>query len=135
MKVAVDGEYNHPFFGMSKSEDGYQKRLRARVQNTLTEFEEKMRGNGQDRLIVNSPLTHEEDERPWMCRSDYIDEVKELMKRSRGRELPGTFNPLVISELFVERCQPWKNIAAAVELRILQVVHEATHDIVEHVAA
>lgn len=135
MKAAVDGEYNHPFFGMSKSDDGYRKRLRARVQNTLAEFEQKMREDGQDRLIVDSPRTDEEDDRPWIYRSDYIDEVKELMKRSRGRELPGTFNPLVISELFAERCQPWGYIAATVEQRILQVVYEVTRDIVEHVAA
>ncbi|KID95315.1 interferon-induced GTP-binding protein Mx, partial [Metarhizium majus ARSEF 297] len=135
MKAAVDGEYNHPFFGMSKSEDGYRKRLRARVQNTLTEFEREMRENGQDRLIVDSPPTDEEDERRWICRSAYIDEVKELMKRSRGRELPGTFNPLVISELFAEQCQPWETIAGAVEQRVLQVVSEVARDIVEHVAA
>ncbi|KJK73725.1 hypothetical protein H634G_10994 [Metarhizium anisopliae BRIP 53293] len=120
---------------MSKSDDGYRKRLRARVQNTLAEFEQKMREDGQDRLIVDSPRTDEEDDRPWIYRSYYIDEVKELMKRSRGRELPGTFNPLVISELFAERCQPWGYIAATVEQRILQVVYEVTRDIVEHVAA
>ncbi|KHO11402.1 hypothetical protein MAA_10917 [Metarhizium robertsii ARSEF 23] len=64
MKAAVDGEYNHPFFGTSKSEDGYRKRLRARVQNTLTEFEQEMRVNGQDRVIVDSPPTDGEDIRP-----------------------------------------------------------------------
>ena len=135
IKAAVDGEYNNSFFGTPKSEDGYRKRLRARIQNTLIDFEEEMRVKGHHRVIVDSPLSDEEDERPWICRTDYIDEVKELMKRSRGRELPGTFNPMVIAELFSEQCQPWKRIAGAAEQRVLQVVHEVIRDVVEHVAA
>src|SRR5690606_7561028 len=37
--------------------------------------------------------------------------VKRLIVRSRGDELPGTFNPLLIANLFWEQSSPWKNIA------------------------
>jgi hypothetical protein len=30
------------------------------------------------------------------------------MKRSRGIELPGTFNPLIIGDLFFQQSRPWK---------------------------
>ncbi len=33
------------------------------------------------------------------------------MKRTRGRELPGTFNPMVVADLFLDQCRPWEAIA------------------------
>ncbi|KAG6008281.1 hypothetical protein E4U21_004743 [Claviceps maximensis] len=135
MKAAVDGEYNNSFFGSAKSDDGYKKRLRARVQNILAEFEEVMRLRGQQKTIIDdssaanvSALGHRK-----LTRSSYIDEVKELMKRSRARELPGTFNPLIVGELFAEQCQPWAQLAADAETRILQAVDEVAHAIVDHI--
>ena len=34
-----------------------------------------------------------------------------LLVQSRGRELPGTFNPMLISELFQEYSEPWEERA------------------------
>ncbi|KAG6012454.1 hypothetical protein E4U54_007525 [Claviceps lovelessii] len=129
MKAAVDGEYNHPFFGSAKSEEGYKKRLRARVQNILAEFEEVMRLRGKQKVIVETSSAGSRE----VTRSSYIDEVKDLMKRSRARELPGTFNPLMIGELFADQCQPWTNLAAEAGTRILKAVDEVTLAIVEHI--
>ncbi|OCK86956.1 interferon-induced GTP-binding protein Mx [Cenococcum geophilum 1.58] len=141
MKAAVDRIYNDPFFGSAKTEDGYQKRLRAVVQNSLTSFKDKMRIDGQTRVIVDrDPLVDEvqepDDETSprEISRSDYIDEVKELMRRSRGCELPGTFNPLIIGELFSEQCHPWKGIALEAKDAILQAVFQAAQAILNHVA-
>ncbi len=33
------------------------------------------------------------------------------MSRTRGCELPGTFNPMVVADLVVEQSQPWESIA------------------------
>lgn len=133
MKAAVDGIYNNPFFGSAKTEEGYQKRLRAVVQNTLTDFEEHMRLKGQTLVIIEPPknqvLTLGE-----ISRSDYINEVRDLMRRSRGCELPGTFNPLIIGELFTDQCQPWRDIAVGAKDVILQAVYLATQAILDHVA-
>ncbi len=60
--------------------------------------------------------------------------AKERIRRSRGRELSGTFNPMVIGELFVEQCEPWQRIASNVKLEILRAVHEVTKAIVDHIA-
>lgn len=135
MKAAVDGEYSNPFFGSARTVEGYRKRLRARVQNTLAEFEEKMRAQGHYRSIVETELGNSSSLGPkQVSRSTYIDDVKHLMSRSRARELPGTFNPLIISELFAEQCQPWKALADDVENNILQVVDDVADAIADHVA-
>ncbi|KAG8406603.1 hypothetical protein J3458_020946 [Metarhizium acridum] len=64
-----------------------------------------MRVPGQQRLIVDSPPTYSKNGRSWVYRSAYVDEVEKLMKRSKGPEPPGTFNPSVISEPFAEQCK------------------------------
>ncbi|KAG6030299.1 hypothetical protein E4U41_000131 [Claviceps citrina] len=134
MKAAVDGEYNHPFFGSAKGEEGYKRRLRARVQNILAEFEKDMRLRGHHRTIVEESSDQSPSSgKNQVTRSSYIDEVKILMKRSRARELPGTFNPLIVGELFVEQCQPWGSLAAEAEKKILQAVDEVAHAIVDHI--
>ncbi|KAK5718184.1 hypothetical protein LTS12_027708 [Elasticomyces elasticus] len=43
-----------------------------------------------------------------MTRNEYLEHAKVLLTKSRGRELPGTFNPLLIADLFHEQCTPWK---------------------------
>lgn len=134
MRSALDGVYNDAFFGSARTPEGYQKRLRAVVQNTLAEFEETMRNRGQSRVICENQA-HEGATVPGtVCRSDYIDEVKDLMKRSRGCELPGTFNPLIIRELFAEQCRPWRGITSKLEEDVLRAVYRTTRSMVDYVA-
>ncbi|KAG6046180.1 hypothetical protein E4U39_001593 [Claviceps sp. Clav50 group G5] len=135
MKAAINGEYNHPFFGSAKTDEGYNKRLRARVQNTLADFKEVMRERGEQRKILDdgsseSVLGYGARK---IFRSDYIDEVQQLMERSRGCELSGTFNPLIVGELFADQCQPWKNLASETEKKVLEAVDEVEHAIVDYI--
>ena len=134
MQAAVDGNYNNPFFGSAKTDAGYRKRLRAVVQNTLADFGENMRLNGQSRIIVDFLSDDDPFSSRYVSRSNYVDEVKDLMRRSRGRELLGTFNPLIIGELFVEQCQPWKSIAIDAEKSILRAVYGMAQAILDHVS-
>ena len=134
MKSAVDGVYNDLFFGSAKTEVGYQRRLRAVVQNTLTDFEEEMRLDGQTRIILDFPSDTVPLKPDQISRSDYISEVKHLMRRSRGRELPGTFDPLIIGELFTEQCEPWRSIAVGYKDDILEAVYRVTQAILDHAA-
>ncbi|KAK6519494.1 hypothetical protein TWF281_003328 [Arthrobotrys megalospora] len=46
-----------------------------------------------------------------VSRDQAIDHAVQVMKLSRGRELPGSFNPQVIGQLFREQSEPWKQIA------------------------
>jgi hypothetical protein len=47
-------------------------------------------------LLGTSEPTH-------MSRKEYLEHAKSLLTRSRGRELPGTFNPMLIADLFYEQ--------------------------------
>ncbi|KAI9838389.1 MAG: hypothetical protein M1819_005658 [Sarea resinae] len=46
-----------------------------------------------------------------LSRSDSLSWVKEILIRTRGRELPGNFNPLLIGELFWEQSENWRELA------------------------
>ncbi|OIW28148.1 hypothetical protein CONLIGDRAFT_600580 [Coniochaeta ligniaria NRRL 30616] len=134
MRAAVDGVYNDKFFGSSKTDAGYKKRLRGVVQNTLTEFAESLREEGHARTILDSEDDVDKSNPNTVSREEFIDEVKALMSRNRGCELPGTFNPLVIGELFAEQCQPWQSITHTLEDDILQTVYHTTQAILGHIA-
>ncbi|KAF1994371.1 hypothetical protein P154DRAFT_32097 [Amniculicola lignicola CBS 123094] len=45
-----------------------------------------------------------------MTRREGVDWVVRILKRSRGKELPGSFNPLVISQLFWEQSKKWNEM-------------------------
>jgi GTP-binding protein EngB required for normal cell division len=134
IKAAVDGVYHDPFFGNAKTEEGYKKRLRAVIQNSLTEFTENMHSNGEHRIIIDTPTDNKTLPSGKISRADYLTEVGDLMIRSRGRELPGTFNPLIIGELFTEQCQPWRMIVLETKDVIIQKVYVTARAILEHIS-
>lgn len=121
---AVKGTYEDPFFA---GEDGLGRRLRAVVQNTNEDFSHVMRTYGHYHTIVDnkagdSTAKKASESSPSFLesmapqplvveRSDYLETVKELIRKSRGRELPGTFNPLRVGELFRMQSTPWEEIS------------------------
>ena len=126
MKDAVDGVYNHPFFGNARTEDGYEKRLRAVVQNSLIDFREDMRADGETLFIVDSEPSSDNISLRTVSRGKYVQQVRALTRRNRGRELPGTFNPLIIGELFTEQCQPWSGIAQGAK-ETIYIQHDTSY--------
>lgn len=133
-EFSVVGVYNDSLFGSAKPPEGYRKRLRAVLQTALTQFRQHMSTNAETRIIVDTvapdqPLTSRE-----ISRSHYVDGVKTLMQRSKGCELPGTFSPLIIGELFTEQCQPWKNIYLNAKDAVFGAVYRTIRSIIDHVA-
>ena len=123
-KAAVDGNYEHKFFGDPSSDDEYSKRLRAVVQNLNLAFSELMRKKGHHRMIADddgnkasagdSTEAPFEDIRPLvMSREEALEWVRKLLVKGRGRELPGSFNPLLVGELFRDQSIYWEKIARA----------------------
>jgi hypothetical protein len=90
-------------------DEGYERRLRAVVQNRLLDFSETLADRGMQRKIIDDDKNIEPDE-AQIHRSAFVDEVQQRMRRSRGRELPGTFNPLIIGDLFYLQSKPWQSI-------------------------
>ncbi|KAL8367053.1 hypothetical protein RB599_010965 [Gaeumannomyces hyphopodioides] len=136
---AVEGTYTDRFFGNRKKIDKFHTRLRAVVQSRLRKFAEEMRLNGQSQYIVDSESEGEGGRQvrdlPHISRSEYVENVANRLKFSKGRELPGLFNPLIVSDLFVEQCEPWGRIARLLAEDILEAVHLTTQLIVEHITA
>ena len=125
------------FFGDAASDVGYSRRLRAVVQNQLIDFAEDMRRRGHHRQIVEDGSKVNETARPTqVARSEYMEHVRRLLRRSRGQELPGTFNPLIVGVLFYEQAQPWKKIVndrygtlmAAVKATLAQTLEYTTDE-------
>jgi GTP-binding protein EngB required for normal cell division len=112
IKAAVDGTYNDPFFGDAKTDAGYEKRIRAVVQNLNESFAESIARKGHRYTIVDDSVeTFSKSsvrEIRLLTRTKFLDRIEDLMKRTRGRELPGTFNSMIVTDLFVEQSQPWE---------------------------
>jgi hypothetical protein len=130
MKSAVDGVYSDSFFGSAETKEGEHRRLRAVVQNILTRFSQTIGTKGCTHSIIEEPKG--EIPKRSISRADYAKKVREIMRRSRGYELPGTFNPLIIGELFKEQCQPWKGYAIKARDDILDAVHVILDNIMDY---
>ena len=151
VKAAIDGVYVDAFFGDPKTEDGYSKRLRAVVQNTLLEFAEDIRKRGHSKDIVErdvnqtdaSPASPTKDVKTdsepagesmpaMITKNDYVAEVQDLMKRTRGCELPGTFSPQIVGELFFEQSKPWKAIVEVTMERLLDAARTTLNMVLDY---
>ena len=134
-KIALDGSYGHGFFGDPRSPDGYTKRLRAVVQNLNKDFAETVRLYGQKRRIVDQIKTSDSyNDKKSVTRAAFIDEIKELLSITRGRELLGMFNPLIVSDLFFEQSQPWEKLAQQHLRKTWQATKSFLELLVSHLA-
>ena len=134
-KSAIDGVYNDSFFGSASTDLGYRKRLRAVVQNVLLDFAKTMRQRGHAKHIVEhlSKKMRAADPR-LITREEFIDEVLVLMKRSRGRELPGTYNPHIVADLFYEQSKPWQTCVHQVSAQVWEATMLLLSLILDHTA-
>ncbi|KAK3938319.1 P-loop containing nucleoside triphosphate hydrolase protein [Diplogelasinospora grovesii] len=124
VRAAIDGVYADRFFeSFPGYADALERRLRAKVQLILSDYAEQMRTDGHALEIVENGLTPIRTESPqrYMMRESYLKVVGELMIECRGRELPGTFNPLVVGDLFSRQCKPWE----AITQKLVEQIHEA----------
>ncbi|KAH7324040.1 interferon-induced GTP-binding protein Mx [Rhexocercosporidium sp. MPI-PUGE-AT-0058] len=111
IKASVDGTYNDPFFEDAQSEPGYQKRIRAVAQNLNQDFAEHIARRGHRREIVDSPSkTVVPRGVIAITRDEFMDHIQPLVQRTKGRELPGTFNPMIVADLFLEQSSPWEGL-------------------------
>jgi hypothetical protein len=69
-----------------------------------------------------------------LSRAHYLDRIEALTKRTRGRELPGTFNPMIVSDLFLEQSRPWEALAKQHIERVARAVTEFLKHLVSHIA-
>ena len=139
-KAAVNGNYEGDYFdhitdqSFSLSSPATLRRLRAAIQYMNTNFSSALRTSGHKFQIARKDITAIEILGPNVASS--IDEAnhdstipkaanpiklsssqalkwaEQVLLQTRGAELSGSFNPLVIGELFWEQSSNWKHLAA-----------------------
>ncbi|KXT04153.1 hypothetical protein AC578_40 [Pseudocercospora eumusae] len=133
---AVDGHYETPFFGPINTEKGFEdasnmRRLRAAVQQLNLQFASQMRQYGHKFRVwatKDAAGTNSEHDLPepamdedysaagslqkLLTRAEAVEWVKQILIRTRGRELAGNFNPLLMSQLFWEQSEHWEQLAS-----------------------
>jgi GTP-binding protein EngB required for normal cell division len=120
--AATEGTYNDRFFADATT--GFDKRLRAVIQKLSIAFSAEMRKNGREYVLSSQAgcksrvVTHEQ-----LC-----GEVMDLVEKTRGRELPGLLNPMIISDLFRKLSSPWEDIASS----YVEKVWKATQTFLNH---
>ncbi|KAH9878048.1 hypothetical protein J1614_003265 [Plenodomus biglobosus] len=90
-----------------------------------------MRKKGQKYDIVDEGAPNGPHQ---ILRSDYIAKVKTLLRCSQGRELPGTFDPLIIGQLFYEQREPWSAIFEQIVEKVLHAVSLVVKEALAQVA-
>ena len=134
-KAAVDGHYEGDYF-ISKTDEAFDltssptiRRMRAVVQFMNAHFAENMRinghkyqvdmsgqantpshGTGVPTLLGNSLLSNLTSPQT-LDRTEALAWVSRVLVRTRGRELVGNFNPLLVGELFWDQCSNWQSLA------------------------
>ena len=130
IKAAIDGQYWDPFFGEASADEGYKRRLRAFLQNTLSAFAADMRKKGHALTILDDGPTKPPHQ---ISRADYIAWVTKLLERTRGRELPGTFDPLVVGQLFHDQRKPWGGLIDRYSATIVRAAQYVARRALGHV--
>ncbi|CAG8949939.1 hypothetical protein HYFRA_00004270 [Hymenoscyphus fraxineus] len=130
VKAAVDGHYEGEYFHQNvDTEFALQSpstlcRTRAVVQLLNTKFAENVRINGP-KFRIDSQKSEDGEDVPLpihlqpnksqapkiITRKEALEWVSKALIRSRGKELVGSFNPLIISELLKELTEKWYDFA------------------------
>ena len=100
VKAAVNGVYSDGYFGDPMSQRGGEKRLRAVIQDILAQHARQMNLEGQQKIILDFDEEADGYAGKTIRQADYIKHVHKLMRKTRGRELPGTFNPMITETSF-----------------------------------
>ncbi|KAM0513409.1 hypothetical protein ACHAPE_007873 [Trichoderma viride] len=135
MQAALDGTYTDPFFSDSDDGSAYCRRMRAVIQNLSRDFADTMASDGQYYKITDAPNKAQVPGKAVeMTRDDFVKKVVDMMSYRRGRELPNSFSPAIVTDLFRELSAPWKSIVQ----RHIQKAWEETHvflkEVVVHIS-
>ena len=136
MQASIDGKYHAAFFGTSDSEEGQNKRLRAVVQNILMQFAQEMRLRGHVLTIVDQPPDQGKGQNTdlnLISRDEFLKLVERRMILNRGQELPGTFNPDIIGDLFHDQAKRWEPIMQLAREQLLKSTEMTIDLLLKHV--
>ncbi|KAI3326552.1 interferon-induced GTP-binding protein Mx [Xylariaceae sp. AK1471] len=124
-KAAVHGFYEGGFFHFNSDEEFASNsdtaviRLRALIQQLNTDFAKTFRLRGHKFQVdlfdqwstQRTPTQPGDDSQIKLSKKDALDWVRKVLVRTRGKELVGNFNPLLVGELFWEQSSGWKQLS------------------------
>jgi GTPase SAR1 family protein len=135
-KAAVDGHYEGEYFKSNLDSQFDLKspatirRLRAVIQYMNTAFAENMRINGHTYQVdwsddpkpanpglklwngLNNGKSQSSHHHPEKIdKNGALEWVRYALNHTRGRELVGNFNPLLVGQLFWDQCRYWEDLA------------------------
>ncbi|ERF73499.1 hypothetical protein EPUS_04122 [Endocarpon pusillum Z07020] len=129
-KAAVGGHYDHEHFGedvnISSGSQPATRRLRALIQKQHIDYADVLRRAGTKYNLVNKPagvpdtpvkrsadlggvevsyVQHDKSQ------DQMVDWAKTVLNANRGREMVGSYNPMVVGELYRAQSQNWHLIS------------------------
>ncbi|KAH7009250.1 P-loop containing nucleoside triphosphate hydrolase protein [Microdochium trichocladiopsis] len=136
VRNAADGNWTDSFFEAVETGNGYKRRLRAFVQNNNDDFAADVLKNGQRHHIKEGgkEASDASTDARSISRDEFIRRIMDKMSLSRGRELPGSFDPMIIAELFREQAGPWEALALSHVQRVWDACKVFLRQVIDHVA-
>ncbi|KAK8106604.1 interferon-induced GTP-binding protein Mx [Apiospora kogelbergensis] len=111
VQSAVNGDWNDLFFEDAESTTGYHRRIRAVVHNLNDQFAKTLSMKGHRRHMTDLGEERASKHCISVTRDEFVDHIENKMRRSRGRELPGLFHPMLVADLFRDQASPWEELA------------------------
>ncbi|KAI9844695.1 MAG: hypothetical protein M1837_005437 [Sclerophora amabilis] len=143
-KAAVNGHYEGGYFAHNTDQifspelPATLRRLRAVVYYRNDQFSKILRtrghkyhikvggadkAEGTTAKLKSGPATSTINWPSVLLESEALEWVGKAIARTRGKELPGNFNPLLIGELFWEQSEKWERIA---KVHMESVAHDCS---------
>ncbi|KAK6948762.1 hypothetical protein Daesc_010533 [Daldinia eschscholtzii] len=130
---SISGTYNDKFFDSPETDRGYRQRIRAVVQNLNRKFAEELTERGHKREISSKTSTSSNGPE-YITKDKLLAHIQTVMERTRGRELPGIFSPMVVADLFHQQSSPWERIAQNHVVKSWDAVESFIEEVVIYVA-
>jgi hypothetical protein len=108
------------------------RKLRMHVQLKNEQFTKKLRKKGHSRAFRTSDDTaNEGSEFEPDDEESIYDWIRQLYRESRGSELPGTVNPVVVQNLFRQQAKQWRAISESHLAKIDTLISEFNQSVFE----
>ncbi|KAI9717664.1 MAG: hypothetical protein M1812_004609 [Candelaria pacifica] len=143
-RAAVAGDYTDPYF--QAQNHGATRRLRATIRSVSESFAIGIAQKGHKWEIVPEPskpsslfgapsdLPAPSKHSRRITRSAYVKKVQDFVRQHKGRELPGTSNPLLIGEIFMRNSESWEPRAKSYVEDSLNTAKEFVYNLLDDVA-
>ncbi|KAH8698887.1 P-loop containing nucleoside triphosphate hydrolase protein [Talaromyces proteolyticus] len=146
VKAGNEGTYQDLFFkiedlaSLRPSKSGqdeleqFNNRLRAILRQKEQSFSDKMHESGHTYQIVNERFQSNLEGPKYISETYFLNEIRVLLDQSKGKELPGTFTPLLVGDLFLRQSMNWKSIAMEFAEDMWNIVKKFLDNVLTEVA-